>query len=153
MTELQQPNWTRKPLAGMTPEEWEILCDGCGRCCLFKLEDEDSGEIFFTNVACRLLDSDTCRCMDYEYRFQLVPGCVKLTQQNIYDFNWLPDTCAYRRLIFEKPLEWWHPLISESPHTVHDVGISMRGKIIAEEEADLDQLEQYVISWDNQTDE
>ena len=145
----QQPNWIQKPLVDMTPAEWEAICDGCGRCCLFKLEDDSSGEVFFTNVACRLLDSDTCRCTDYENRFQLVPGCVKLSPQNVYEFSWLPGSCAYRRLILKKPLAWWHPLISESPHTVHDVGISTRGRTIAEGEADLDQLEQYVVNWSN----
>ena len=143
----QQPDWTHKPLVDMTPDEWEALCDGCGRCCLFKLEDEDSGEIFYTNVACQLLDSDTCRCTDYEHRFQLAPGCVKLSPQNVHEVNWLPASCAYRRLMLEKPLAWWHPLISESSHTVHDAGIGTRGLTIVEGEADLDHLEQYVVSW------
>ena len=146
-TKPKQPDWINKPLVDMTPDEWEALCDGCGRCCLFKLEDVDSGEIIFTNVACKLLDSDTCRCTDYEHRFQLAPGCVQLTPKNVQEFNWLPASCAYRQLILEKPLAWWHPLISESPHTVHDVGISMRGRTIPEGEADLDHLEQYAISW------
>jgi uncharacterized protein len=146
MIKPTQPDWTYKPLGEMTSEEWESLCDGCGRCCLFKLEDIDSGEILFTNVACQLLDNDTCRCNDYEHRFQLVPGCVQLSAQTIPKYNWLPDSCAYRLLALEKPLAWWHPLLSESPHTVHDVGISMRGRTIAERNADLDHLEDYAIS-------
>ena len=151
MTRHQQPDWTHKPLVIMTPDEWERLCDACGRCCLFKLEDEESGEVLFTNVACQLLDSDTCHCTDYENRFERVPGCVKLTPQNVYEFNWLPASCAYRKLILGQPLELWHPLISESPHTVHDVGISMRGRTIPEGEADLDHLEQYVINASRQS--
>lgn len=124
--------WKEKKLAQMTAAEWESLCDGCGRCCLVKLEDEDTGQIHFTDVACLLFDGSTCRCGDYKNRTKKVSDCVKLTPQNVGELNWLPHTCAYRQLAEGRPLEWWHPLVSGDRETVVQAGISMRGKTISE---------------------
>lgn len=124
--------WEEKPLSRMTPDEWNSLCDGCGKCCLNKLEDEDTGDIHYTNVACRLLDLDHIRCTRFEERTRLVPDCTVLTSGNLSSLGWLPTTCAYR-LIFEgKPLPTWHHLISGSAESIHEVGRSIRGKCISE---------------------
>ncbi|UCG14860.1 MAG: YcgN family cysteine cluster protein [Deltaproteobacteria bacterium] len=130
----------------MTPEEWEALCDCCGRCCVYKLQYEDTGEIHYTNVACRLLD-DYCRCTRYEQRLRLVPHCLELTPAKAERLQWLPTTCAYRRLALGELLEWWHPLVSGDPNTVHLAGISVRGKVVPEECVDPDQLQYYLMSW------
>lgn len=126
------PFWTAKTLAEMTQAEWESLCDGCGRCCLVKLEDDDTGEIHFTDVACKLFDGESCRCKDYKNRAREVPDCVKLDASNVGTLNWLPSTCAYRLLDEGKPLAWWHPLISGTRDSVVQAGISMAGKTISE---------------------
>ncbi|MBI9044405.1 MAG: YcgN family cysteine cluster protein [Anaerolineaceae bacterium] len=139
--------WKKKTLHEMNKEEWEALCDGCGKCCLFKLEDIDTAELIYTTVACRLLEPSTCACKDYANRFEKVETCVDLTAENTKTFNWLPRTCAYRRLAEGKFLQWWHPLISGSPETVHKAGVSVRGKIITEDEADMDNLEDYYAHW------
>ncbi len=141
----KMPFWKTKTLAEMTREEWESLCDGCARCCLFKLEDEDTGEIFYTNVVCKLLSLDTCRCSDYANRSELVKTCLTLNPDLAVSLRWMPPTCAYRLLAEGKDLEWWHPLISGSPHTVHDVGVSVRNWVIPEDDADMDHLEDYII--------
>ena len=125
--------WGDKSLLEMTAQEWESLCDGCGRCCLVKLEDEDYGRIHFTDLACKLFDAGTCRCSDYENRTKRVSDCVKLTPQNIGDLNWLPPTCAYRLVAAGRPLPWWHPLVSGDPQTVIEAGISVKGKVVSEE--------------------
>lgn len=132
---MTDPFWQRKPLAAMTPAEWESLCDGCGRCCLHKLEDEDNGEIYYTNVACRLLHLKTCRCTRYAERTRHVPDCVQLTPDRIHELRWLPSTCAYRLLAEGKELPDWHPLVSGDPASVHRAGISVRGWTIAEKHA------------------
>lgn len=133
------------PLTRLTPQEWEALCDGCGRCCLLKIEYEDTGEVEFTNVACRLLDADTCRCGNYGIRKQLVKDCVFLTPKNIAKIAyWMPETCAYRLRHEGRPLFEWHPLISGSPDSVAQAGISMAGKIVPEYEIDEDDLENHV---------
>ncbi len=118
-----------KPLAELTPAEWESLCDGCGRCCLVKLEDADTGHLHFTAIACRLLDVETCRCADYARRRRRVRDCLKLTPDLAASLAWLPPTCAYRLRADGKPLAWWHPLVSGSPETVHEAGISVRGRV------------------------
>lgn len=138
----QEPFWKRKTLAQMTRQEWESLCDGCGKCCLSKLEDEDTGEIYWTSVACRLFDAGTCRCGDYANRLQRVPDCVGLTPQNVRTLRWLPATCAYRLVAEGRDLFWWHPLVSGSAETVHEAGISMRGRVRASE-SDLAEPEDY----------
>jgi uncharacterized cysteine cluster protein YcgN (CxxCxxCC family) len=127
--------WETVPLDRMTREQWEGLCDGCGKCCIHKLEDEDTGEIFPTNVACRLLDRRTARCKDYANRKAIVPDCVRLTPARLELIEWLPSTCAYLKVFNGEPLEDWHPLISGDPESVHRAGISVRGWTISEDDA------------------
>ncbi|MBC8240268.1 MAG: YcgN family cysteine cluster protein [Alphaproteobacteria bacterium] len=127
--------WQQKSLEQMSPEEWESLCDGCAKCCLHKLEDIDTGELAFTNVACGLLDIGGCRCRDYKRRSTLVPDCVTLTPRNVAELAWMPSTCAYRLLAEGKPLAHWHPLVSGDPDSVHRAGISVRGRCISERHA------------------
>jgi len=124
----QQGKFWKKPLEALTKGEWESLCDGCGRCCLVKLEDEDTGEIHFTDVTCRLFDAPSCRCVDYSGRKAKVPDCVKLTPKRVREIPWLPPTCAYRLVAEKKDLFAWHHLISGSRETVHEAGVSVRGR-------------------------
>jgi uncharacterized protein len=142
------PFWKRKTLPELSDSEWESLCDGCGRCCLVKLEDEDSGEIAYTDVACKLLDSGLCRCRDYENRQAAVPDCVRLTPQVVKSLSWLPPTCGYRIVSEGGDLPWWHPLVSGDPETVHLAGVSVRGRVYAlEDEVTLDELVSRVTLW------
>ena len=141
------PFWQRKTLAEMTPEEWESVCDGCGQCCMHKLQDDDTGEIALTNVACSLLDLGVCRCTDYKNRKALVPDCVQLAPDTIGDFHWRPETCGYRLLDEGKALAWWHPLVSGDPTSVHQAGISVRGQAISEDK--VGDLEDHVVAWLN----
>lgn len=127
-----RPYWETKSLEQMTVPEWEGLCDGCGLCCLVRFEDEDSGEVIPTRVHCRLFDGEACRCTDYANRKRHVPDCIKLTPHNIEALAWMPLSCAYRRLYEGKPLPRWHPLITGDPQSVHDAGVSVRGKTISE---------------------
>jgi uncharacterized cysteine cluster protein YcgN (CxxCxxCC family) len=142
-----QPFWQRKKLTELTAGEWESLCDGCGRCCLKKLQDEATGTIAYTDVACKLLDRDRCRCRSYARRHDLVPDCVPLRSTDEQTFDWLPTTCAYRKLAAGRPLEWWHPLVSGDPDTVHRAGISVRGRTMAERDVSADELDTRVIRW------
>ncbi len=139
--------WNNKSLSEMSAGEWEQLCDGCGRCCLHKLEDVDTGLFFYTNVACRLLDEKSCSCTNYRERLSIVPDCLSLHAGDAGQFEWLPASCAYRRLANGQPLEWWHPLVSGDPESVHRAGISVRGKITSENDVPREQLEDHVIHW------
>jgi uncharacterized cysteine cluster protein YcgN (CxxCxxCC family) len=134
------------PLTALTPPEWEALCDGCGKCCLNKLEDEDTGEVAFTRVACRLLDGESCRCAQYPIRKQFVPECVVLTPKTIARVAyWLPSTCAYKLLHEGAPLPAWHPLLTGDPESVHAAGQSVRGWTVPEFEVPEDEWEDYII--------
>lgn len=137
---MDKPFWKTKPLADMTRAEWESLCDGCGRCCMNKLEDEDTGRFLYTRAACKLLDTHSCQCTDYPNRARRVPDCVTLTARNVGELGWLPETCAYRLLDEGKPLAWWHPLVSGRADTVHEAGISVRGVAYSEEGITVDEL-------------
>jgi uncharacterized protein len=138
------PFWKTKTLVEMNASEWESLCDGCGKCCLSKLEDEDTGEIIWTSVACRLFDAGACNCRDYRNRTKKVDDCIQLTPQNVGTISWLPKTCAYRLVNEGKDLFDWHPLISGDPASVHAAGASVRGKVTAFED-DLKSTDDYLI--------
>jgi uncharacterized cysteine cluster protein YcgN (CxxCxxCC family) len=143
---LRHKFWERVPLANMTKREWEALCDGCGKCCLNKLEDPDTHEIAFTRVACRLLDGETCRCAQYDIRLQFVPDCVVLTPDNISKIAyWMPSTCAYRLLYEKKPLYDWHPLVSDDPNAIHTAGASVKGWTVPEFEVPEEEWEDHIV--------
>jgi len=138
--------WHRKPLTRLTQKEWEALCDGCGKCCLNKLEDEDTGEVALTRVACRLLDDETCHCAQYDIRHQFVPDCIVLRPDNLDSHAyWMPATCAYRLLWEGKPLYDWHPLISGNPESVHEAGVSVRGITVSEFDTPEEDWEDHII--------
>ena len=140
--------WKTKTLEEMSNAEWESLCDGCARCCLEKLEDEDTGKIYFTHVSCKLLDAGLCACKDYANRSDQVPDCVRLTPENVRTLNWLPPSCGYKLVAEGRDLYWWHPLISGDPNTVHEAGVSVRGRVQGTENeiADAD-LEDHIVQW------
>jgi uncharacterized cysteine cluster protein YcgN (CxxCxxCC family) len=142
------PFWRRKRLSQMTKREWESLCDGCGRCCLNKLEDIDTGATFFTNVACKLFDAGSCRCKDYAHRKAKVPDCVQLTPRGVPRIVWLPPSCAYRLVAEGKDLYWWHHLVSGSRETVHEAGVSVRGReTVSEVGVPDEKLEDHIVNW------
>ncbi len=143
---LRDRFWERVPLRNMARREWEALCDGCGKCCLNKLEDEETGQVELTRVACRLLDGETCRCGQYAIRHQFVPECITLTPGNISrNAYWMPVTCAYRLLYEGKPLFHWHPLISGTAQSVHDAGVSVQGFTVPEFEVPEEEWEDHII--------
>jgi uncharacterized protein len=142
------PFWQAKTLKELTDSEWESLCDGCGRCCLVKLEEEETERLYFTDVGCRLLDGTTCRCHDYANRTATVDDCVRLTPDNILELGWLPPTCAYRLVAEGRDLYWWHPLVSGDPETVHAAGVSVRGRVSANEDAiGEEEFEERIVNW------
>ncbi len=132
----------------MTDEQWELLCDGCGRCCLHKLRDEDTDELSFTDVSCRLLDTHSCRCRKYTTRRDWVPDCVSLTPASLKSIDWLPPSCGYRRVAEGKDLLPWHPLVSGDAESVHRAGVSVRGRVTDERRAGL--LEHRIVNWPGQ---
>ena len=134
MPDQPAPFWRTKRLGEMSAREWESLCDGCGRCCLNKLIDEDTNRTVFTDVGCKLLDGETCRCTDYAHRQAKVKDCVRLTPRNVRRLSWLPPTCGYRLVAEGRDLYWWHPLVSGDPDTVHAAGVSVRGRVERERE-------------------
>jgi uncharacterized protein len=147
---MERPFWETKTLDEMTRDEWESLCDGCGRCCLVKLEDEDDGALHHTDVACRLFDAGSCRCRDYANRSSIVPDCVTLTPHEVRTLRWLPPTCAYRRIHEGKGLAEWHPLISGTPDSVEDVGVSVRGRVFAhEDDVSIEGMQRRIRRWPN----
>jgi uncharacterized cysteine cluster protein YcgN (CxxCxxCC family) len=139
--------WNSKTLAELNSREWESLCDGCAKCCLHKLEDEDSGEIFYTKVRCRYLDEAQCRCTDYPNRSTLVPHCIQLDRGNVQGLDWLPATCAYRLRANNQPLEPWHPLVSGNTKSVHEAGISIRGRAISDEYVHPNGFDEHIVTW------
>ena len=139
------PFWVAKTLEQMTPSEWESLCDGCGQCCLLKVEDEDTGKVFLTELACKLLDLRSCRCRDYAGRRAKVPDCVAFNPDNVRKIAWLPESCAYRRVAQGRGLEWWHPLVSGDPATVHHAGISVRGWVRSEKSVRPGDIARFII--------
>lgn len=145
-TGLSPRFWETKPMRALSPREWEALCDGCGKCCLNKLEDEDTGQVALTRVACRLFDDDTCRCAQYDIRHQFVPECIQLSPDNIEShLYWIPETCAYRLIHEGRPLYDWHPLISGRAESVHHAGVSVRGLTVPEFEIPEDDWEDHLI--------
>lgn len=139
--------WETKTLGSLSLEEWESLCDGCGKCCLHKLEDEDTDEVYYTNIACRLLDTHSCQCKDYPSRLQHVPECLHLTPAKTAEFEWLPSSCAYRLVANGQPLAAWHPLLSGSTESIHRVGMSVRGRVIAEIKVAEENYEDHIVTW------
>ena len=137
--------WETKTIEEMDSNEWESLCDGCAKCCLIKLEDIETGEIAFTEVACRLLDIKTCACTDYSNRSTRVTDCLQVTPDLARDAKWLPSTCAYRLIAEGKKLHWWHPLVSGNPNTVHLAGISACNRVIHESQR-VDP-EDHIVTW------
>lgn len=145
MSDDNAPFWQTKSLEEMSLTEWESLCDGCGRCCLVKLEDEDTQEIHLTRLSCRLLDVGSCRCSDYPNRQSKVPDCIAIDPEKVRSLGWLPPTCGYRLIAEGRGLQWWHPLVSGSPDTVHEAGVSVRGWALNETRIKPDHLHRYII--------
>lgn len=137
--------WKSKALADLSASEWESLCDGCGKCCLHKLQDEETDEVFYTSVACEKLNLETCRCAVYQERLSYVPDCLDLVKENLSDLTWLPASCAYRLVSENKALPSWHPLVSGDKNTIHERGMSVRHRAVSESEVDEDELELYII--------
>ncbi len=144
---MAEPWWNSVPLSELNPEQWEALCDGCAKCCLHKLLDEDTEEVLYTKVRCRYLDEASCRCSDYERRSILVPECIKLTRENTADLDWLPSTCAYRLRSHGERLPGWHPLESGDRNSVHRAGVSIRGRAVSDEYVHPDGYDEHIIHW------
>ena len=144
----ETPFWQNKTLSEMSSNEWAALCDGCAKCCLHKIEDEDNGEIFYTDVACSQLNLNSCRCKNFSKRTALVADCIELTKDKLASLKWLPPSCAYRLLDEGKDLPWWHPLVSGDLNTVHTAGVSVKGRCVAE--ADIFDLDDHIVTWPNE---
>jgi len=148
MHDIQKQFWEIKRLADMSETEWELLCDHCGRCCLLKIEDEESDKVHFTGVACKLYDLENGGCRDYAHRSRIVPECVVLDIGKVAELESLPKTCAYRLLHEGKPLPVWHPLVSSSKRSVGEAGMTIRSFAIAETDIDLDYIEGFILDSD-----
>ena len=144
---MEKDFWKNKTLVELTPEEWEALCDGCSKCCLFKLLEEDDSKARFTNVVCRYMDMETCRCTNYLHRHEIVPDCIYLTPRLAREANWLPSTCVYRLVAHGRDLPWWHPLKTGNPASALKTGNSVKNKVVSEEEVDPQDLEDMVVDW------
>ena len=144
---MNEAFWQHLSPEQMSREQWESLCDGCARCCMIKLEDEDSGELHYTNVVCRYLDQEACQCTCYGERTRLVPTCVVLNPENVEELSWMPSSCAYRLLAQGDDLPQWHPLVSGDQDSVHIAGVSVRGKVYSETDVDEEDLPDHVIDW------
>ena len=152
MADQVKPFWKTKRLEAVSPAEWEALCDGCAKCCLIKLEDEETGEIALTRLHCKLLDNETCQCSDYPNRKQQVPDCVILTPKDVSDLRWMPASCAYRLIHEGKDLPDWHHLISGDKTLIHSLGASIMGRTLSEETLfdpdDAEQIAEWIVDWD-----
>ena len=146
----KKPFYETKSLTEMSPEEWESLCDGCGKCCVLKLEDIDTGAIYSTDVGCKLLDCSTARCQQYETRKTHVPDCVVLTPETLGHLSWMPESCAYRRLYEGRGLADWHPLISGTPDSVATAGHSVAGRVFPEGSVDEEDMPDHIVNWDDE---
>lgn len=146
------PFWKTKTMVQMNRKEWESLCDGCGKCCCIRMEDEDTADIYVTNVVCKLFDAGTCQCTDYANRSTKVPDCVTLTPENAGALKWMPRTCAYRLVSEGKDLYDWHHLVSGSRDTIHDVGMSVQNAVISELDVDEDSQHHYITQWPGEPD-
>ncbi len=140
-----KPFWKSKTLEEMTRAEWEALCDGCARCCMVKLEDDETSEIHLTRLACSMLEVKTCRCSNYAKRFSLMPDCIDITVEKVRAIKWLPATCAYRVVDEGRELAWWHPLVSGTPETVHQAGISVKSFAMSEKRVKVENYHRYII--------
>ncbi len=148
VAEESAPFWRTKSLGEMSREEWESLCDGCGKCCLIKLQDPDADQVDYTDVACHLLDTEACRCTDYPNRHRRVPDCVRMSPDRLDEImNWMPSTCAYRLLAEGRELPDWHPLVSGDPASVHHAGVSVRGRVVSDSGFDEDRLVARIVDW------
>ena len=139
-------DWIDKPLSELTQAQWESLCDGCGKCCMAKLQDEETDKIYYTNVACELFDADKCRCTDYTNRTSKVADCISLSLERPQEFAWLPTTCAYRLRFEAKPLPSWHPLLTGSSDSTHEANCSVKNRTISSKDAGS--LEHHLVEWD-----
>jgi uncharacterized cysteine cluster protein YcgN (CxxCxxCC family) len=144
----EMPFWQNKTLSEMSAIEWESLCDGCAKCCLHKIEDEDNGEIFYTDVACNQLNLSSCQCKNFPERTNLVDDCLELTKENLASLKWLPQSCAYRLLDEGKDLLWWHPLVSGDPNSIHTAGISVKGRCVPE--VGVFDFDDHIVTWPNE---
>lgn len=150
ITRQKIPYWESKKIHELSQEEWEGLCDGCGKCCLQKLQDEDTDQVYFTSISCRFLDTHSCKCKVYEQRFEYLPECLSLTKDNLSSaLYWLPSTCAYKLVYEEKPLPSWHHLVSEDKEVIHLLNFSVRDKVTSELEVDVDDWEDFIVDIDS----
>ncbi|PHQ67900.1 MAG: hypothetical protein COB92_02400 [Robiginitomaculum sp.] len=149
---MTKPFWKTKSLSQISKDEWESLCDGCGKCCLLRMEDEDNANIYVTDIRCKLLDAGTCRCKNYDTRKLYVPDCVQLTAKNVSKLHWIPRTCAYRLLAEGKDLPDWHYLVSGDKNTIHRAGMSVQNATVHELDVDEDEHTKHITIWPGEPD-